>query len=164
MLSRNSSYEQEAEFLEVKESQIPNSGRGLFLRKQRKKGELVALFRGEVLSYEAAELRALKNEDGYFINMSNGTILDSMHVECFAKYANDAHGLGKTKFKSNAQIQLSGRDDIACLVALRDIKAGEEIFTSYGKKYWKNFKSKRKVLLASEQTRIKPESQDIFPA
>lgn len=145
MLNRDSSYEEEREFLLVKESQIPNSGRGLFLLTERKKGELIALFRGEVLSYEVAEQRALKNEDGYFINMANGTILDSMHVECFAKYANDAHGLEKTKFKSNAVIQLSGKDDIACLVALRDIKEGEEIFTSYGKKYWKNFKSKMKV-------------------
>lgn len=146
MLNRDSSLEEEAEFLQVKESQIPNSGRGLFLLTERKQGELIALFRGEVLSYEAAEQRALKNEDGYFINMSNGTILDSMHVECFAKYANDAHGLGKTKFKINTQIQLIGKDHIACLIAIKDIKSGEEIFTTYGKKYWKNFKSKRKIV------------------
>ncbi len=136
--------EQEAEFLEVRESQIPDSGKGLFLLKEKKKGEIVALFRGEVLTYEAAELRALRHEDGYFINMSNGTILDSMPVECFAKYANDAHGLGKTKFKSNTEIQLSGKPDLVYLIALRDIKVGEEIFTSYGRKYWKNFKSKIK--------------------
>ncbi len=141
----NFSYEQEAEFLLVKKSQIPNSGKGLFLRVDKKKGELVALFRGEVLSYEEAEQRALKNEDGYFINMSNGTILDSMPVECFAKYANDAHGLGKSKFRSNAQIQLSGHPDIVYLIAIRDIQEGEEIFTSYGRKYWKNFQSKMKM-------------------
>lgn len=139
------SYEEEAEFLEVKESQIPNSGKGLFLCTNKKKGELIALFRGEVLSYEAAEKRALKNEDGYFINMSNGTILDSMHIECFAKYANDAHGIGKSLFRSNAEIQLSGNPDIVYLMAIRDIHAGEEIFTSYGRKYWKNFRSKMKL-------------------
>jgi hypothetical protein len=141
----NFSYEEEGTFLLVKESQIPNSGKGLFLRVDKRKGELVALFRGEVLTYEEAEQRAFKNEDGYFINMSNGTILDSMHVECFAKYANDAHGLGKSKFRSNSEIQLSGSPDIAYLIAIRDIKAGEEIFTSYGRKYWKNFKSKIKA-------------------
>ncbi|MDB5257563.1 MAG: hypothetical protein JWM14_2258 [Chitinophagaceae bacterium] len=146
MQHSNLSYEQEAEFLQVKESQIPNAGKGLFLYVEKKKGEVVALFRGEVLSYEKAEQRALKNEEGYFINMSNGTILDSMHVECFAKYANDAHGLGKSKFKSNAEIQLSGNPDIVYLVAMRDIKAGEEIFTSYGRKYWNNFKSKMKAV------------------
>jgi hypothetical protein len=145
MLNVDSSYEEEATFLRVKASQIPNAGKGLYVLTEKKKGELVALFRGEVLSYEAAEQRAAKNEDGYFINMSNGTILDSMPVECFAKYANDAHGLGKTKFKSNAQIQLSGKDDIAFLIALRDIKAGEEVFTSYGRKYWANFKRKLKI-------------------
>ncbi|MBC7486954.1 MAG: SET domain-containing protein [Cytophagaceae bacterium] len=136
------SYEQEAEFLLVKESQIPDSGKGLFLCADKKKGELVALFRGEVLTYEEAERRAVRKEDGYFINMSNGTILDSMHVECFAKYANDAHGLGKSKFKINSEIQLSENPDIVYLIAIRDIKSGEEIFTTYGRKYWKNFKSK----------------------
>lgn len=146
MLNRDSSYEQEAEFLVVKPSQIPDSGRGLFLLTARKQGELVALFRGEVLTYEQAEQRAAKGEDGYFINMANGTILDSMYVECFAKYANDAHGFKKTRFKNNAQIQLSGRGDIACLVALRDIKEGEEVFTAYGRKYWKNFKAKMKTV------------------
>ncbi len=143
MRSGELSHEQESVFLRTKESQIPNSGKGLFLLVDKQKGDLISLFRGEILSYEAAEERAKKNEDGYFINQSNGTILDSMHVECFAKYANDAHGLTKSKFKSNAEIQLSGYPDTACLVAIRDIKAGEEIFTSYGRKYWKNFKSKR---------------------
>lgn len=138
-------YEQEAKFLLVKESQIPDAGKGLFLRTDKKKGELVALFRGEVLTYEEAELRAAKKEDGYFINMSNGTILDSMHVECFAKYANDAHGLGKSKFRTNSEIQLSGSPDIVYLIAMRDIRAGEEVFTSYGRKYWKNFKSKMTI-------------------
>ena len=145
MRSEELSYEQESIFLRIKESQIPYSGNGLFLSVDKQKGELISLFRGEVLSYEAAEERAKKNEDGYFINLSNGTILDSMHVDCFAKYANDAHGLAKSKFKSNAEIQLSGYPDTACLVAIRDIKAGEEIFTSYGRKYWKNFKSKMNI-------------------
>ncbi|HSZ71731.1 MAG TPA: SET domain-containing protein-lysine N-methyltransferase [Cytophagaceae bacterium] len=135
----------EASYLYVKESQIPRSGKGLFISIGKKKGDLISLFKGEILSYEEAEKRALRNEDGYFINMSNGTILDSMHVECFAKYANDAHGIGKSKFKSNTEIRLTMQTDTACLIALRDIQAGEEIFCSYGKKYWKNVKSKLKI-------------------
>lgn len=142
MLHIDFSYEEEAAFLLVKESQIPDAGKGLFLCVNKKKGDLIALFRGEVLSYEEAEQRAANKEDGYFIDMSNGTILDSMHVECFAKYANDALGVGKSKFKSNSEIQLSGHTDVVYLIAIRDIKAGEEVFTSYGRKYWKNFKSK----------------------
>jgi hypothetical protein len=132
------------DFLYIQESQIPHSGNGLFISIDKKKGEIIALFKGEILSYEEAENRALKNEEGYFINMLNGTILDSMHVECFAKYANDAHGPAKVPFKSNAEIRLNGTVDSASLVALRDIHKGEEIFCSYGRKYWKNFMSKRK--------------------
>jgi hypothetical protein len=134
----------EEDFLYVQESQIPHSGKGLFVSADKKKGEVIAWFKGEVLSYEEAENRALKNEDGYFINMLNGTILDSMHVECFARYANDAHGPVKVTFKSNTEIRLNGTVDTACLIALRDIRKGEEIFCSYGRKYWKNFMRKQR--------------------
>ncbi len=133
---------EESSYLVVKDSQIPRSGKGLFVSVNIAKGELICLYKGEVLSYEEAEQRAARNEDGYFINLGNGTILDSMPVECFAKYANDAHGPSKTTFKSNAEIRLNGSSDTANLVALRDITAGEEIFCSYGRKYWKNQKKK----------------------
>jgi SET domain-containing protein len=145
MSEKYPSYEEEASYLFVKESQIPHAGKGLYVSVSKHKGDVVSFYRGEVLSYEEAENRAEKGEDGYFINMHNETILDSMHVDCFAKYANDAHGIEKSIFKSNTEIRLSGNPEMACLVALRDIKAGEEIFCSYGRKYWKNVKSRRKT-------------------
>lgn len=58
--------------------------------------------------------------------------MDSMHVNCFAKYANDVVGAAKT----NAKISLDEQDNV-CLVATRNISKGEEIFCSYGKRYWK---------------------------
>jgi uncharacterized protein len=65
-----------------------------------------------------------------------------MHVHCYAKYANDPQASGKlitkTSFKTNATIGLDDDEQI-CLIALRDIKIGEEIFCSYGKAYWRNF-------------------------
>ena len=77
--------------------------------------------------------------DGYFISMLNGSIMDSHHVKCYAKYANDAEGMAVLKFKNNSKIALD-EDDNVCLVALRNITSGEEIFCGYGKPYWVNFK------------------------
>ena len=70
------------------------------------------------------------------MNLINGSILDCKNTECFAKYANDANGYSKSAFKNNAKITLDENQNV-CLIAIRKIKSGEEIFCDYGKKYWK---------------------------
>jgi hypothetical protein len=76
-------------------------------------------------------------EDQYFINMLDGSILDSKKIKCFAKYANDAKGFSISAYTNNAKIGLDEQDNV-CLIAIKKIKAGDEIFCSYGAKYWKN--------------------------
>lgn len=129
----------ESEYLYIETSQLPNAGKGLYTSIDIFKGEVISLFKGKRLSDNEAASIAKQNQDGYFINMLDGSILDSQHVHCYAKYANDSQGLGKTKFPYNAEITLDD-DEQVCLVALKKIKPGEEIFCSYGKKYWKKFK------------------------
>lgn len=131
----------ESDYLYIQESQIKNSGNGLFTAIPIFKDEVISLFKGEILTAFEAKGRATKGEDAYFMNMLDGSILDAMHVNCFAKYANDATGFTKTKFKKNATISLD-ENDVVCIVSDRTIKMGEEIFCSYGKLYWKNFKNK----------------------
>jgi uncharacterized protein len=129
----------ESDYLYVKESQIPNAGKGLFTSLAIYKNEIISVFRGKILSEEEAETKAKKGQDRYFINMLDGTIMDSMNVKCFAKYANDAEGFIETGFSINSTITLDD-DNHVCLVAIRDIAIDEEIFCSYGKKYWENFR------------------------
>lgn len=129
----------EIDYLYIKESQIEGSGKGLFTAIPIFKDEVITLFKGEILSPADAISRSKKGEDAYFINLLDGTIMDSMHVNCFAKYANDALGFVKTKYKINSKISLDENDNV-CIVSDRDIKIGEEIFCSYGKSYWKKYK------------------------
>jgi SET domain-containing protein len=129
----------EKDYLYVQESQIPNSGKGLFTSLPIYNNEIISLFKGEILSDNEAALRAGKGTDRYFINMLNGNIMDSIKAKCFAKYANDAENFAKTDFSNNATITLDD-DNNVCLVALRDISEGEEIFCSYGTKYWEKFR------------------------
>ena len=127
----------EVDYLYVAASQLPNSGKGLYTAINIYKDEVISLFKGEILSVKQSELRAKKGNDQYFINMIDGSIMDSMKVKCFAKYANDAEGFSKSKFKNSAKIALD-EDDQVCIIATKNIKVGEEIFCGYGKKYWKN--------------------------
>ncbi len=127
----------ESSYLYIETSQLPNSGKGLHTMIPIYKDEIIALFKGEILTESMAAMRANKNQDQYFIKMLDGRIMDSKKVKCFAKYANDVNGSIKTVngLKNNARISLDDNENI-CLVATRKIKSGEEIFCSYGKQYW----------------------------
>lgn len=133
----------ESDYLYVKESQLPNSGYGLFTAIDIYKDEIISIFKGEILSDEEAERRMITREDAYFMNLLNGKILDCKNTECFAKYANDTNGFSIPKFrdnfKNNTKITLDENGNI-CLVALKKIKSGEEIFCDYGKRYWEKYK------------------------
>lgn len=126
----------ESDYLYTHVSQLINAGQGLFTAIDIYKDEIISIFKGEVLSNAQAEERASKNEDQYFVNRLDSKILDSKHVDCFAKYANDASGLGDSGFKNNTKIALDDDDNI-CIIAIKNIKVGEELFCSYGKRYWR---------------------------
>jgi hypothetical protein len=129
----------EHDYLYVQGSQIPFSGKGLYTAIPIYKDEVISIFKGKILSIAESNHRAINGEDGYFINMPDGTILDSMGVKCFAKYANDASGLIETTHKNNASIILN-EDGLVCIVANKKISAGDEIFCGYGSRYWRKLR------------------------
>jgi len=125
----------EADYLYVQASGIAGAGKGLFTAIPIHRGEVVAVFQGERLSAAEARRRAEGGEDGYFVTLLDGSTLDSMHTECFAKYANDVEGPGNSRLRNNAVITLDD-EDRPCVMATRTIKAGTEVFVGYGKAYW----------------------------
>jgi SET domain-containing protein len=131
---------EESDYLYIQTSQLPSSGNGLFTAIDIYKDEIISLFKGKILSDIEAELRAKNNANQYFMNLHNGSILDCKNTDCFAKYANDANGFSILKFrdnfKNNAKITFDDNNNV-CLIAIRKIKSGEEIFCDYGKRYWK---------------------------
>ena len=129
----------ESDYLYIQDSQIPNAGKGLFTAIDIYPNEIISLFKGEILTDEEAQKRVSDGKDRYFINMLDGSILDSMNIDCFAKYANDAEAFSKLEFKNNSKITLDD-DDNVCIVATKKIKSQQEIFCSYGVKYWKKHK------------------------
>jgi uncharacterized protein len=126
----------EADYLFIQHSQLTQAGKGLHTAIHIFPDEIISVFKGELLSRLEAKHRAEKGNDKYFISLVNGSTLDSMHVNCFAKYANDAVGFKNSKFKNNAKIAYNEKKQV-CLIAICNIKSGAEIFCSYGKSYWK---------------------------
>jgi len=134
-MAENSIEANEVDYLFKQTSQIPHAGKGLFTAITIYKNEIIAVFKGEVLTDIEANKRAKKGKNNYFISMLDGSIFDSKKTSCFAKYANDAVGLVGSNFKNNAKIMLDEKNRV-CLQATRKIKSGEEIFCNYGKSYW----------------------------
>lgn len=126
----------ESDYLYIKPSQIENAGNGLYTAIDIYKNETISLFKGKIITNKEAEKRVKQHKDRYFINLLDGSIMDSMDVDCFAKYANDAQGLSNNSFKNNAEITLDD-DENVCIKAIKAITSGQEIFCSYGKPYWK---------------------------
>lgn len=126
----------ESDYLYTQDSQITNAGKGLFTAIDIYPNEIISIFKGEILTEKEAQKRVSEGNDRYFINMLDGSILDSMNVDCFAKYANDAEAFSKLNFKNNSKIALDD-DNNVCIIATKRIKSEEEIFCSYGAKYWK---------------------------
>lgn len=126
----------ESDYLYIQDSQLENAGKGLFTAIDIYPNEIISLFKGEILTDEEVQKRNAEGNNRYFIIMLNGSIMDAMHVDCFAKYANDAQAFSKLEFKNNSKISLDD-DDNVCLIATKKIKSEQEIFCSYGAKYWK---------------------------
>jgi uncharacterized protein len=125
----------EGDYLYTNPSQLPNAGMGLYTAIPIYKDEVVALYKGKILTMPRARLLAKQGLDKFFIQLPNNTIMDSMEIACFAKYANDATAYPGATLKNNTKIALDD-NSIPCLIATRNIKTGSEIFCSYGKKYW----------------------------
>jgi SET domain-containing protein len=119
--------------LEVKESTIPNSGKGLFTTEFIPKGTRIVEYKGRITTW-----KEVKNDsgNGYIYTINNNHVIDAQKtLKALARYANDARGLIKVKGITNNCTYVN--DGLkAYIESVKDIPAGAEIFVDYGKEYW----------------------------
>ena len=118
---------------------------GLFTTIGRKQGDIVCVYEGTVLPTSVA----LKVEDkSYLMRLGEQCYIDARlpykraeepeeepAKECIARYINDSINPAGYNVQFDKQ---PGHTPYAraLVVAMRDIESGEELFVSYGKKYW----------------------------
>lgn len=126
----------------IHDSIIAGAGKGLFTNAPINKGEIIVEYTGEKITWKECEKRNLALEDlnGYFFFVSKTNCIDAINtLDSLGRYANDANGFTQiTGIRNNAVFEIRKRKPY--LVAKRKIKAGEEIFVSYGKEYWEVMK------------------------
>jgi len=120
--------------LRVKKSQLPQAGKGLFTSTDIPKGTRIVEYKGRIQPW-----REVKDQDGingYLMYINRNVVINGLAaVKTLARYANDAGGLVRLEgIRNNAEFVSEGK---RCFIeATRNIKAGEEIFASYGSEYW----------------------------
>jgi len=124
--------------LEVKQSFIPNSGLGLFASKDFSKGETICTYGGK----RVTNLDNIPASDYLLDNSatkSNPILLNAdTSTASLARYANDLNSTFKAvdSSKYNTAFRRHTRYK-GKIVAKKNIKAGEEIYVDYGRRYWK---------------------------
>ena len=128
----------------VKKSRLPGAGKGLYTTRAIRKDAKIIEYRGEIIGYNEYRRRARREEDQYLFYLRRGLCIDALHTPQYkARYANDAAGITRVKgIRNNSEYIIFG--DKCFIVASRDIKAGEEIFTDYTKPYWDHMRKRAK--------------------
>lgn len=121
------------QYLEIKTSQIPGAGLGLFTKVFIPCGSLVIEYKGVVTTWEAVR-EEIDNDYIYYLS-SRHVINARPTPKALARYANDAKGIKQVPGINNNCLfkKMDGRVYIKARI---DILPGEEIFVSYGKQYW----------------------------
>lgn len=112
---------------EIKQSIIEGAGRGVFAKVDIKKGEHIGYYTGRYITEEEFEKKYSKND--YVMAVTEDlSILGSPNGH-FTNIINHS-------YKPNAITAVSKRYKTVRIYALKNIKAGSEIFYSYSREYW----------------------------
>lgn len=137
--------------LEIKESNIPNAGLGLFTSEFIAKDSKIVQYKGRRRTW-----KDVKNEDGnfYIFYVTRNHIIDANNYKkSFARYINDASGLKKVKgCLNNTEFVREG--DKVFVIATKNIAAGGELFVGYGKDYWAVIRQNIKVAKLEKKQRL----------
>jgi hypothetical protein len=114
-------------------STVPGAGRGLFSLVDRPRGSRLVDYLGEVISGDENNRRYPKNTVGvYCLRVSASVFIDSALSRGVGAVANAP----PSGTRPNARFVTHAASKSARLEVTRQIKAGEEIFVSYGAEYW----------------------------
>jgi uncharacterized protein len=129
--------------LVIKRSGLPDAGKGLFTKKFIPKGTRITEYKGKITTW--GKVSHNNGENGYIYYVKRNHVIDAgKSLKAYARYANDARGLGKVKgLTNNSQYTEDGLH--VYIESTRDIPAGSEILVGYGKEYWDVIRYNKKL-------------------
>jgi len=126
------------DFLKVKRSTLPKSGKGVFTTVDIKKGDVITELKGENYTSKDFDLmiHAEPNRDGYAFYVNRNKVIDTFNaLKEPSRYINDAKGITRVKGLTN-NCEFSVKKKRVFVIATKNIQKGSELFVSYGPEYW----------------------------
>ncbi len=126
----------------IQDSTLPACGKGLFTKVPIKAGTIIVEYKGEKITWKEGLRRNEKHphQSPYLFYISANNCIDAEYTpSALARYANDAQGHTRVKgIRNNAEYTIINK--VPFIKAIKNIKAGQEVFVSYGQDYWKALK------------------------
>jgi hypothetical protein len=120
--------------LRITNSKIPNAGLGLFCGDQWiKKNQQIIEYTGQVWNKPIQGKYVLEVNKRKFINANHSTDV--------ASFSNDCRSLNRQAGLCQTNSKIAMRKGVPSLVSTKSIKPKTEIYTNYGRDYWKFYKS-----------------------
>jgi SET domain-containing protein len=111
--------------LEIKDSTIKDSGQGVFTLEDIQKDTLIDHYLGTYQIIPTSK---------YYFQIKDGFGIDAgTYPRCYMGMVNDS---SNSNFRNNCTFVVDENDNTVTVHSLQDIKAGEELFISYGGSYW----------------------------
>lgn len=146
---RMNSVNEMVDSVKVCRSWIPCSGFGLFANRKILYGEVICTYFGT--KYGTAD--ALKLVDkSYLMRLGIQCYIDSNdHLNCLARYINDC----RNALCYNVRFDKKMEDEIAQVIAIRDIEENEELYVDYGKWYWLSLEPSKLTFMDVQSNKLK---------
>jgi len=118
--------------LRIKESMIPDAGRGLYAEKPYKQGQIVSQYRGQKL--KKRDIDKKYEEQGDF-TVCNGNKPHNICVDAAVTSSSNGRYANTTDARNNVQLKYKNANKTFRLVATEPIPTSKEIFADYGQTY-----------------------------
>lgn len=129
--------------LVIKNSTLPQAGKGLFTRSFIPAGTHIIEYKGRVTTWN--EVKEREADNAYIMYVNRDHVINALpYKKALARYANDAKGVGKIRGLRNNAVYATVKKRVY-IKATRDIKPGEEILVDYGKSYWQTMKENKQI-------------------
>ncbi|MES2566301.1 MAG: SET domain-containing protein-lysine N-methyltransferase [Bacteroidota bacterium] len=125
----------------IKPSLILGAGKGLFTKVYIEKEDIVTEFTGEKISHTVSLARFLMRQSHSLVHLNATYCIDScVDKKCLATFINDAKGILRVPYLRN-NVKLVSTNGRLFVIAIKNIKAGDELYLGYGKEYWQAMKN-----------------------
>ena len=119
---------------QIKDSTIAGAGKGLFARWDFNKGDAIVRYTGDIVQTADGANDGGWQGSSYVLEVTDSWAIDAARTNTAdGRMINDTVTTNK---RANVKFAFDARRKVVTIRALRAIKAGEELFISYGREYW----------------------------